>query len=585
MIVIEKPYIESNGDKSRLYCDIIVDGKTEKVFVEVDKQYEKYLCTERCDAFLIALFYYAMVNNHDIFCEGYVSEDLLYQITEYLIPFLQVKSHNKLSNIFINCATAPNIENVGAVGSSVTCGVDSFYTIFNNINNPIESRKLTHLTIMNIADSYKKEGRYAYIMSYLYNKSEKIAQQLNLPLIKINSNMRDIFPIPPMHTLIRMFGVYSLQKLFGTYYFSSGYPAWTFNMEDTTLIDSARYDLLLCKELSTKNLFVYSEGSQKNRLEKLESISSYDIVKKNLHVCTKKEYNCGTCSKCVRTILELDSLGKLDEFRDVFDVDFYYTNQDYYFNEAVKMYNNGDIYVYDFIDKLKKKYNNEILKQINPENNICNRCFRLSDYKIYKNNKKNIIGISGGSGSGKSTIAQYIESKIEDCCVISVDDYMIKFLDEYKNQIIDKLHIQDNNRHWCNYIYNNYDDVKSWIDIIKRDINNCIAREIYLSNNKTIIIDSFMLPFLDVFDECILKIDVKSEKEIKLDRLKDRLDDTGRIVLFDDESLQKRVKYTDFIDYDSEYDYVIWNNNDSQITDTNCNLVLKKIKGKNILVS
>jgi hypothetical protein len=238
---------------------------------------------------------------------------------------------------------------------------------------------------MSIADSYKKEGKYQKTNEELHKKSKKVSKELNIPIIEMNSNMRKIFPIPPMHTLIRLFGVYSLQKLFGTYYFSSGYPIWTFNMEDSSLIDSARYDLLICKELTTKNLFIYSEGSQKDRLEKIKYISKYDIVKKNLHVCTKESYNCSKCSKCIRTILALDSINKLEDFKEVFDLENYYKNQEYYFNEAVKAYKEGDIFIYDFIDKLIKKYkNNEILKQIPKNKEICDRCYRKSDYNIYK---------------------------------------------------------------------------------------------------------------------------------------------------------------------------------------------------------
>ena len=116
MLTIGKPYVKKMEDKSRLISEITVDGKVNKIYVEVDSIYEKYLCYERCDAFLIPLFYYGMKYNHDIICEAPVSEDLYYQITEYLIPLLKRNSHNSLFNINIKCETANNIENRGAVG-------------------------------------------------------------------------------------------------------------------------------------------------------------------------------------------------------------------------------------------------------------------------------------------------------------------------------------------------------------------------------------------------------------------------------------------------------------------------------------
>ena len=577
MIIIGRPYIEEIDNKARLVCDVSVNGDMKHIYVEVDKQYEKYLCTERCDGFLIVLFYYAMRNELDIVCEAPVSEDLFYQITEYLIPLLRRTSDDNLYNINISCLTACNLVNEGAVGTSVTGGVDSFYSIYKNINNTLDSKKLTHLTIMSIADSYKKEGRYEYIKDKIYENADKIAEQLNLPVVKINSNMREVFPIPPMHTLIRLFGVYSLQKLFGTYYFSSGYPVWNFNMEESSTKDSARYDLLLCKELSTKNLFVYSEGSQVSRLEKIEKISKYDLVKKSLHVCIDKEYNCGVCSKCVRTILGLDSINKLDEFSEVFDVDYYYANQDFYFNTAYELYKKGDLYIFDYIDKLKKKYNSEILNKI-PDLSSAHLVCYDKNQRVKLSPNKLIIGISGGSSCGKSTIVNYLRMNLSDVDVISVDDYMMAYLDMYKSEIIKKLNIDDNNKHWCNYIYNSCEDVESWINIIKPDVSRCIDKKIINSKNRIVIVDTFMLPLLDIFKECDIKINVKSDTDVKLPRIKERLSQVGRLDLFDDESIINRLEHTVFNEYDDCYDYTIVNNDDVITLKNDCGKILNKMK-------
>ena len=359
MIIIDKPYIEKNDNKARLICSISEDDELRKIYVEVDKKYEKYLCYERSDAFLIVLFYYAMRTKQNIICKGLITEDLYYQITEYLIPIFEKCSHNTLKRIKIKATLAPNIDHDNGVGTSVTCGVDSFYSIYNNLKQNKYNHKLTHLMIMNLADSYKKRGNYKIISKELQDKAKKVADDLNLPLIILYSNMREIFPIPPMHSLNRLFGVYSLQKLFSIYYFSSSYPIWTFNLEDVSLISSARYDLLICKELSTKNISIYSEGAQLTRTEKIKAISKYDIVRNTLHVCINDSKNCCKCSKCIRTMACLDSLGVLDKYDHVFDIDNYYKNLDFYLNEIVKAYYNHD-------------------------DDICHNCYRISDVVLRK---------------------------------------------------------------------------------------------------------------------------------------------------------------------------------------------------------
>ena len=56
MIKIEKPYIEYNGNCAILNTFITIDDKRSLVWFRVNKEYGNYLCDERSDAFLIAVF-------------------------------------------------------------------------------------------------------------------------------------------------------------------------------------------------------------------------------------------------------------------------------------------------------------------------------------------------------------------------------------------------------------------------------------------------------------------------------------------------------------------------------------------------
>ena len=62
----------------------------------------------------------------------------------------------------------------------------------------------------------------------------------------------------------------------------------------------------------------YSGGIEKNRIEKIQGIIDYPIVQKYLHVCSEKKDNCAKCGKCGRTLLILEILNRLDEFRPLF---------------------------------------------------------------------------------------------------------------------------------------------------------------------------------------------------------------------------------------------------------------------------
>ena len=77
---------------------------------------------------------------------------------------------------------------------------------------------------------------------------------------------------------------------------------------------------------------IYSDGGGINRFDKLKRIYQSDLYKKYVHVCTTKEYNCGKCPKCRRELLSLYLLDvNLDDYKEVFDVNYFKTHLDEYF--------------------------------------------------------------------------------------------------------------------------------------------------------------------------------------------------------------------------------------------------------------
>ena len=93
MLTIHKSFIQTmENNKVRLVTPVTesIDGKsTERnIWVEVDSRYEKYLCTERCDAMLLGLLHYALENGHDIQAELPASRKLYFNLQNLLIPLL-----------------------------------------------------------------------------------------------------------------------------------------------------------------------------------------------------------------------------------------------------------------------------------------------------------------------------------------------------------------------------------------------------------------------------------------------------------------------------------------------------------------
>ncbi len=71
-----------------------------------------------------------------------------------------------------------------------------------------------------------------------------------------------------------------------------------------------------------------------------------------------------------------------------------------------------------------------------PIHNIIRSLEELVKYTSKERNKTSVLAIAGGSGSGKSVIAEYIASKSSDAVIISIDDYFrgsIKRADNIKD--------------------------------------------------------------------------------------------------------------------------------------------------------
>lgn len=67
---------------------------------------------------------------------------------------------------------------------------------------------------------------------------------------------------------------------------------------------------------STEYFTIIHDGAEASRVEKTRKIAHNPSAQKHLRICFKKKgnYNCGNCSKCLRTKMALELEGKLNQF-------------------------------------------------------------------------------------------------------------------------------------------------------------------------------------------------------------------------------------------------------------------------------
>ncbi len=356
-LVISKPYLEDvSENKVRLVSLIKTDGigkKEYSMFLEFEKEYKEYLSYEVADCFLVGLLLYAMQHNLNVYSEAPISERLFYQLTEYLMPAIS-KNIPFYKNVSIKAPLANYKFNGEFAATGISCGVDSFYTILKNQNHSEESGlNVKYLTYFNAGASGMYGGaRARRIFEKRAEKFRKVAEELNCKFVTVDSNMSEF--LHQNHEATHVFRTLciplALQKLFKVYYFSSTFEYSKFKFEK---FDPSFYDILTMPNISTDNLRFVLVGGETTRQGKVNFISNFDVVKRNLNVCIWKANNCGVCIKCMRTLLNLYIAGKLEDFKTCFNVKKFKRNKGLYLLWA--KLNKNKVDMPEILENLKNK--------------------------------------------------------------------------------------------------------------------------------------------------------------------------------------------------------------------------------------
>lgn len=330
-MIIGEPDVLVRDGRARLQATITfpIDQRNQILWVEVDEKYGKYLCRARADPFLVALLPIAMRNGWDIECKAPIDEILLYQLKEYLIPSLNKGDKRLYATRIFTAETVQVFETGCAVGTGMSGGIDSLYTIKKGLEQQSDYLKLTHVTMFNVGAFYKKE---ALQFDYQRRMAERLANENGLELVVVDSNftlyefpykLRHIFT----HSYNAVLAILSLRKLWRVYYYSSSYDFTYFSLKNNSTKSADHYDLLFWDVMTLPGLRFYNAGGGVTRYEKTKELLDCALAHKYLNVCVDESgANCGVCPKCRRTLVSLDALMGKDEMNDfgmVFDIQKY----------------------------------------------------------------------------------------------------------------------------------------------------------------------------------------------------------------------------------------------------------------------
>ena len=336
MIEISNLRLVKGEEWTKVVVDIKSDVKridSENImWVAVKNENASMLNDETYDAFLCLPVVMSMYYKTDLRIHGKVSRVLYHNVRKYVQSiFGFFKDGTKIINIEVD-GFAEVQQTSKIVGTGISCGIDCLQTIYDNycLEDDVEY-KINGLFNFNCGwhGKYGNEETYRLFLERS-KRNKQAADDLNLPLYLVDSNL-DAF-LRPLRDQTSYFNLYTcavaLEKGLSKYYISGSYSyrdIVRIGFSSRNIDFSEFGEPLVVSLLRTKNFELISDGYQYDRTGKTERIVGWDIAKKDLNVCcvNDNKENCSICGKCIRTLLALEAMDKLDDYKEIFNIAAY----------------------------------------------------------------------------------------------------------------------------------------------------------------------------------------------------------------------------------------------------------------------
>jgi len=313
----------------------------------------------------IALLYPAMAAGVSLKIDASVSSLLLHNLNHDIQSLLCTFNPNltKIKVIAQPLDVTPTERPLVATGFSA--GVDSFYTLAKfsapDIPNSLRINCLTTFDVGAMGTANASANLFKKYSDRLINFSK----ERGLAAITLRTNLAEFYVSPTAsfqmtHIIRNVSAAMFFNDIIGTYLYSSSYPYKDINKDNH---DMSFIEPILLPLLSTETTRFVSAGAGLSRIEKMERVCNLPEAKEMLDVCVaspeKRAHpefrNCSRCWKCTRAMVTLDVLGKLDEFRAVFDVDMYRSDKPAFINRVVRRAVRGKPAEKDLVALMKSK--------------------------------------------------------------------------------------------------------------------------------------------------------------------------------------------------------------------------------------
>lgn len=313
---------------------------------------------------LVGLLYPAMVLGQDLEIEAEVSPLLLHTAQSDLQSLL-LDLNPKLKRIQIRARTTdPTTQPRHLIATGFSAGIDTFTTLalFGTDAAPA-CRRISSIATFDVG-AMGHFGDTKEIYDLFVDRLRRYAASSRLHWQTAHSNIDEFYravglTFESSHIIRNAAAAFCFEDVYSYFHYSSSYP---YRDIKTGKYDISFFEPILMPLLATETLQFGSAGAGMARYQKVELVSQYQPATMMLDTCVgpvaerlkARRPNCSRCWKCVRTMLNLEILGKLDDFLSVYDIEHYRSHK----QDAVQIVfdgaMNGKTAFKDVIDLMKE---------------------------------------------------------------------------------------------------------------------------------------------------------------------------------------------------------------------------------------
>ncbi len=305
-VLVGEPVIEPREDATVVRTSVqLPDGSTRDLWYRLPRPFR--VSRQQCiDAFFVVSRLVAMKQGAKLVMPGPVAGKLLDNAELFQDIYMEwfPKWANPMPMEFERAPEIPPTNKRRAAASTFTAGVDSYYTVLENHDY------LQGLVFVHGLDIGLKHVEYRAMVA---KQLADAAAALNLPLWQVETNVRRLtdpyakWGNKAHGSILASIGIL-LSDAIDTFYIPSSLP------RGSAMGDGWGSHVITDRLHSTDYLSVVHHGVDAQRPEKTARIAMSDASLRHLRVCysSRTDYNCGHCSKCRRTMLDLELAGVTD---------------------------------------------------------------------------------------------------------------------------------------------------------------------------------------------------------------------------------------------------------------------------------